>query len=287
MRTAEQHEAGVGGADVAESRLVVDRIADCARAAERLAAGAVVAHAFANFYAITTRGDEVTVRRVNELKGRPAEQVGSITAPPAALAEAWDFDQLPSGLTRRRVLDVVNALLELGPFGFRGPAAAYLPRLLTSVDAGVTTTQVIAPGTRCPSNVFLEHALEATGDRFLYVTSANHSRHLTGADDTPAHWRAEGLGQDFAGTPGFVLLEHDDEARARLRYPRHLPMSTSILSFHTVGYLPGDRRPHLTLERHGSLAAADVRAVLADLGFGLHVGRGAVRRLQPRSYEVG
>ena len=277
-------EAGVAPAGVAGGRLVVGRVADCARAAQRLAAGAVVAHAFANFYAITTRGDESTVRRVNELKGRPAEQVGSITAPPAAITEAWDLNQLPSGLTRRRVLEVVDTLLGLGPFGFRGPAAAHLPRLLTSVDEGVTTTQVITPGAACPANVFLERALEASGDPFLYVTSANHSRHLTGAADSPAHWRVEGLRRDFAGTPEFVVLEHDDEEGARRRYPRHLPVSTSILSFHTVRHLAGDRRPHLTLERQGSMAAADVRAVLDDLGYGLHLGPGALRRLQPRTY---
>jgi hypothetical protein len=50
---------------------------DAAAAAAALAGGAVIAHGFANFYAITTRADADTVRGVNLLKGRPSGQVGS------------------------------------------------------------------------------------------------------------------------------------------------------------------------------------------------------------------
>src|SRR5918998_5422310 len=81
--------------------LTIDDPVDCARAARRLATGGIVAHAFANFYVITTRGDADTVRRVNAMKGRPTGQVGSITGSPAALSEAWDLDRLPDGLDRR------------------------------------------------------------------------------------------------------------------------------------------------------------------------------------------
>lgn len=258
--------------------------ADSVFAARALDAGAMVAHAFGNFYAITTRADEPTVRRVNRMKGRPSTQVGSVTAPPSAIRDLWDFGGLPAGLTRRRVLQLMDTLFTLGPFGFRGPAAAHLPSHLTFPDGGITTTQLIGPGYSCPSNDFLSAALRATGDDFLYITSANRSRHLTGADDSPAHWRADSLRADFGDEPGLLIVEHEDETAARARYPRHLPMSTTILGFHRVEHVTGDRRPHLVLERHGSLPADDVRSMLDEFGFGLVLGPKARTRLALRHY---
>lgn len=259
---------------------------DAALAARALDAGAVVGHGFANLYAITTRADADTVRRVNLMKGRPPGQVGSITAPPAAIRDVWEFGDLPPGLNRRRVLRLIDTFFSLGPFGFRGPAAAHVPPHLTFPDGPVGTAQVIAPGYSCPSNEFLSEALRATGDPFLYITSANRSRHATGADDSPAHWRADGLRAEFGDEPGFMIVEHPDEAAARARYPRYLPMSTTILGFHRVEHVAGDRRPHLVLERHGSLAVDDVRAVLDDLGYGLVIGPNARTRLTQRDYSL-
>ena len=265
--------------------LLIDDPAGCAAAARQLADGAVVAHAFANLYAITTRGDAQTVRRVNGMKGRPPGQAGSITGSPAALWEVWDLNCLPDGLDRRRLRTLVDTFFALGPFGFRGPAAPAVPPHLTLPEGGITTAQVIAPGYACPSNRFLGQARRACEDELLYITSANRSRHLTGADDSPAHWRADGLVAEFGHEDGFLLLGHPDEAAARARYPRYLPMSSTILGFHTVIRRPGDPRPHLILERHGSLAIADVRAVLAGLGFGLVIGPKADTRLQLRDYH--
>ncbi|HEY7814368.1 MAG TPA: hypothetical protein VIC62_14095 [Nakamurella sp.] len=265
--------------------------ADAVFAARALDAGAIVGHAFANFYAITARADAATVRRVNLMKGRPPGQVGSITAPPAAIRDVWDFGELPSGLNRRRVLKLIDTFFTLGPFGFRGPAAGHIPAHLTFPDGPITTSQVIAPGYSCPANDFLSRSLRATGDDFLYITSANRSRHTTGADTPPptrhslAHWRADGLRAAFGDEPGFLIVEHPDESAARARYPRHLPMSTTILGFHRVEHVAGDPRPHLVLERHGSLPVDDVRAVLDDLGFGLVIGPRARTRLAPRDYS--
>jgi tRNA A37 threonylcarbamoyladenosine synthetase subunit TsaC/SUA5/YrdC len=267
------------------TELTIDDPADGAIAAHRLAAGGVVGHAFANLYAITARGDTETVRRVNAMKGRPPEQVGSITGPPAALWEAWDLDRLPEGLDRRALRTLVDTFFGLGPFGFRGPAAATVPSHLTLREGEVTTAQVIAPGYACPSNSFLSRARAACGDDLLYITSANRSRHLTGADDSPAHWRADGLVAEFGAEDGFCLVAHPDEGAARARYPRYLPMSTTILGFHTLIRRPGDPRPHLILERHGSMPVADVRAVLAGLGYGLIIGPKAETRLPLRDYS--
>ena len=265
----------------AQRRLITT---DAALAARALDAGAVVGHGFANLYAITARADEATIRRVNLMKGRPATQVGSITAPPAAIRHVWEFGDLPRGLNRRRILGLIDAFFGMGPFGFRGPAAAHLPPHLTCPDGPITTAQLIAPGYDCPANDFLADSLRATGDSYLYITSANRSRHAESADDSAAHWRGDGLRAEFGDEPGFMLVEHPDEQAARDRYPRHLPISTTILGFHRVEQVPGDSRPHLVLERHGSLHVDDVRDVLDGLGFGLVIGAKARTRLPQRDY---
>ena len=48
-------------------------------AASAVALGAVACHGFANFYAISTHPSPLVVRYVNQIKGRPPEQVGSVT----------------------------------------------------------------------------------------------------------------------------------------------------------------------------------------------------------------
>ncbi|MGI8456712.1 MAG: hypothetical protein ACR2LI_01175 [Propionibacteriaceae bacterium] len=220
------------------------------------------------------------------MKGRPAGQVGSITTVPAAIAGPWDLSRLPVGLTPGRVQELLDALFELGPFGFQGPARAGLPSWLTSLDHGRMTAQVIAPGYACPSNAFFRAALTRSGEEMLFITSANQSRHLTGTDDAPAHWRATDLIADFGTHPDFVLLAHDDEVAARSRYPTQLPMSTSVPALHaTTTTVSGDRRPHLTLTRHGSLSAAVISTVLASLGLGLVLAPNARTRLRPRGYD--
>ncbi len=256
-----------------------------AKAATALADGAVVAHAFGNFYVITTRADEAMVRRVNLLKGRPADQVGSITGPPAALLETWNLDLLPVELPYRVAHSLLDTFFALGPFGFRGPAAASVPNHLSFPDGELATAQVIAPGYRCPSNAFLAAARRAVGHDLLYITSANRSRHLTGADDSPAHWRVDGLRAEFGDHPGFMTVEHADEVAARADYPEYAPMSTTILGLHRVVYVQGDARPHLVLERHGSLPAERVRTVLAGFGYGLVLGPQAQTRLLSRDYS--
>ena len=67
----------------------------------------------------------------------------------------------------------------------------------------------------------------------------------------------------------------------RATYPRHLPMSTSILAFHRVAR-DEDDRPALVLERHGSLHVDEVRALVAAHGLGLVLGDGAHERLPMR-----
>jgi hypothetical protein len=268
---------------VARNRpLLLDDAGDTGEAAAVLAAGGAVGQGFGNFYVLTTRPDAATVRRINLLKGRPPEQVGSVVTTPLRIPLLFDWAALPEGLSARVVRSVMDALFELGPFGFRGPAAAHVPDHLAQVDGGVRTTQVIAPGYACPSNRFLSRALDLVREDLLYVTSANRSRHLTGAPDEPAHWRADGLRAEFGSDPGFVVLAHPDEAAARQRYPLHAPMSTTILAFHEVAQRAQGVR--LVVERHGSLPVEQLRSVVERLGFGLEVAPSAARRLELREY---
>jgi hypothetical protein len=221
---------------------------------------------------------------VNQIKGRPLDQVGSITTTREHLAELFDWSQVPAPLTRARVLLLMDALFELGPFGFRGPAAAHIPAHLSSFDGETRTTQIIGPGYACRSNVFFEHCINAIDANFLYITSANRSHHVTGAAEEPAHWRLSGLQAEFGTTPRCLMLGHADEARARAAYASFLPMSTTILAFHRVSV--GDNgRQVLRVERHGSLHLDTLRPIVARLGFDLELGPRAIERLPLRRYD--
>jgi tRNA A37 threonylcarbamoyladenosine synthetase subunit TsaC/SUA5/YrdC len=252
--------------------LFVDRSADTATAARSLAAGGIVATAFGNFYAIAADPSAASVRRVNLAKGRPAAQVGSITTAAADMFAMFDWADVPRGPVRA----VLSALAQAGPIGFRGPAAVHLPAHLTQWDSGVRTTQVITPGVTCPSNAFFARATAEIGADHLYVTSANRSRHQTGAREEPAHWTAAGIFDDFAHLSNLTVLAHPDEAAARAAYPRHLPMSVTVLSFHRA----------LTVERHGSLDFEEVRRIAGSYGLAVGLGPRAQARLPQRSYAA-
>jgi hypothetical protein len=195
----------------------------------------------------------------------------------------FDWTRISPRLPVGRVRALMDALYGAGPFGFRGPAADRLPDHLTQVDQGLRTTQVIAPGLTCPSNAFFERALAETGSDHLYITSANRSRHLTGAAEEPAHWKAGALAADFAHLDDLVVLVHRDEAAARAAYPGYLTTSVTLLSFHAP---EGDLEepPVLTVDRHGSLHLDDVRRAAAPLGLQVRLAGGARDRLQVRGY---
>lgn len=253
-------------------------------AAHAVANSGVVTHGFANFYAIVARPQRDVVVGINRMKGRPDSQVGSVTTTPLRIPTLFDWSKLPPGLTPHKVLSLMDQLLELGPFGFRGPAASHVPDHLTSLEDGVRTTQIITPGYTCYSNRFLARALDLIGEDFLYVTSANRSRHVTGAADEPAHYRGSDIKDEFKGEEGFVVLRHPDELAAQQRYPLFAPMSTTILAFHKLATPTPGGRPRLLLERHGSLHVDDLRPYVERLGFGIELGPKAQVRLTERRY---
>jgi hypothetical protein len=245
-------------------------------AARATAGGAALFYSFGNFCAIAAHPDAESVIRVNLMKGRPADQVGSVTTTRDRIDALFDWSALSDGLTRDRVLAIVHELYERGPMGFRGPAAAGVPDQLASMDDGVRTTQIIAPGYRCPSNDLIDAVLDLIGEDFLFITSANVSSTVTGSVEA-AHYDLAGMQRDFGDREGIVLIGHRDDAAVRATYPDHLPMSTSILAFHKTA-----PRGALTLERHGSLDAEIVREVVARHGFELSLGERAQKRLPLR-----
>jgi hypothetical protein len=256
---------------------------DEALAADAVALGAVACHGFGNFYAISTHPDALVVRHVNEIKGRPLDQVGSVTTTREHIPSVFDWSKLPSQLGRSQIEGLFDALLECGPFGFRGPAAAHLPEHLTAQDSDVRTTQIVSGGYRCAAQSFLEQCLQRLDENYLYITSANRSRFQTGAADEPAHFALRGLQDEFGQTPGILMLAHQDERRARLAYPNYTPNSTTILAFHRVE--ARFDRPTLRIERHGSLHIDDVRPIAARFGLNVVLGPNAQQRLPVRSYN--
>jgi hypothetical protein len=253
-------------------------------AAGAVALGAAVFYSFGNFCALAAHPALASVQRVNLLKGRPQSQVGSVTTTCEHFDGLFDWARLPVGLSRARVRSIMDDLLAIGPFGFRGPAAAAIPDHLTSLDADVRTTQLIAPGTRCPSGLLLAEALALIERDYLFITSANVSSGVTGRIE-PAHYDLRGIQADFGAHDGVVLIGHRDEAVIRASYPAHLPMSTSILAVHKLGRDEAGR-PSLVLERHGSLGLRHVRAIADRHGLGVVVEPGAVERLPMRDEAV-
>ena len=260
----------------AEATLDLADEGDRELAAHATALGAALFYSFGNFCAIAAHPDRRSVVRVNLVKGRPENQVGSVTTTRDRVTTLFDWSLLPEGISQEQVLAVMDALYEVGPMGFRGPAAPSVPDQVASFDAEIRTTQVIAPGYRCPSNELLDDILERTGEDFLFITSANVSSGVTGRVE-PAHYDLRGMQDDFADSDGVVMIGHRDEAGVRASYSRHLPMSTSILAFHKLA-----EGPALILERHGSLAADDIREIVAAHGFGLVLADTALERLPLR-----
>ena len=249
--------------------LFIDDPDDVIKAAGAVREGYLVATAFGNFYAILAAPSLAAMHAVNQAKGRPADQVGSITTDPSRIPAMFD-GPMPQALT---------ALAAAGPIGFRGPAAAHLPGHLTQVVDGVRTTQVVTPGTACPANALFTRAAAELGVDHLYVTSANRSRHHTGAREEPAHWTAAGIEGDFAHVPDVLVIAHRDEAAARASHPLHLPMSVTLLSF-------DGRSRRLVVERHGSLHVEDVRRLTEPYGVEVELGPGATTRLPMRTYPA-
>jgi hypothetical protein len=249
-------------------------IADLAQrreAAEATAEGAALFYAFGNFCALAAKPDLTSVRAMNALKGRPLDQVGSVTTTPERVNRMFDWDRVR--LPWSALVAVMADLHALGPIGFRGPAVDTIPEHLTVTDDGVRTVQVISPGDACPSNALVGDVLDLTGEELLAITSANGSSHLSNQPEA-AHYSMRAIQREFGERPGVTLIGHRNERAVRRRYPKHLPCSTSIVAFHAG---------ELVLERLGSLDAGVIEAVATRHGLPLTVA--ADERVLVRRYR--
>jgi hypothetical protein len=232
-------------------------------------------YAFGNFCALAAAPDAETLRRMNRLKGRPLEQVGSVTTTPDRVPLVFDWARLPRSLGRGVIEALMADFRSLGPIGFRGPAAALVPDHLT-VDG---TAQLIMPGDACPANALVGDVLARLGEPLLFITSANTSSNVTRQVEA-AHCEMRAIQREFGHRPHVVLIGHRNERAVRRRYPHHQPCSTSILAFHREASEGG--RPALVLERLGSLDADSVRRICARRGLGLVVAETARERVPVR-----
>jgi tRNA A37 threonylcarbamoyladenosine synthetase subunit TsaC/SUA5/YrdC len=251
-------------------------IADLAQrreAAEAAAAGAALFYAFGNFCALAARPELESLRAMNALKGRPLDQVGSVTTTPEKANRVFDWDRVM--LPWSALVATMSDLQMLGPIGFRGPAAGHIPDHLTVTEAGVRTVQLISPGDRCPSNALIGDVLDLVGEEILYITSANTSSHVSKQLEA-AHFEMREIQREFGERPNVVLIGHRNERANRRAYPHHLPCSTSIVAFHTG---------ELVLERLGSLGAEKIQEVADRHGLALQVGEAARERVPVRSYR--
>src|SRR3954447_21505808 len=97
-------------------------LADRREAAEATADGAALFYAFGNFCALAARPELESLRAMNALKGRPLDQVGSVTTTPERASKVFDWDRVK--LPWSGLMGTMSELHALGPIGFRGPAAA-------------------------------------------------------------------------------------------------------------------------------------------------------------------
>src|SRR5262245_40675863 len=67
-------------------------------AAEAVRESGVVTNGFANFSVIVSRPDKDVVVKINRMKGRPDDHVGSVTTTPIRMASLFDWSKLPAGL---------------------------------------------------------------------------------------------------------------------------------------------------------------------------------------------
>jgi hypothetical protein len=248
-------------------------IADLAQrreAAEATDEGAALFYAFGNFCALAARPGLESLRAMNRLKGRPLDQVGSVTTTPERGKNVFDWDlvEMPWGALVATMAD----LHMLGPIGFRGPAAASIPDHLTVTDQGVRTVQLISPGDECLSNALVGEVLDLIGEEILYITSANTSSHVSRQIEA-AHFEMRAIQREFGHRDDVVLIGHRNERANRRRYPHHLPCSTSIVAFH---------QGHLVLERLGSLDTSMIEQVANRHGLSLTIGEQARERVPVR-----
>ena len=204
--------------------------------------GAALFYGFGNFCALAAMPDLASMQRINRLKGRPADQPGSVTTDPWRANRMFDWDQVDD---RAAIEAVMADFLAVGPIGFRGPAVADRARAPDGVETA--PRRLISPGHACPSNELVGEILDRSGEDLLFITSANTSSNVTQQVEA-AHCEMRAIRDEFGHHPEAVLIGHPDEHAPRAPATRcHRPCSTSIVAFHRGG--AGARAPRLARDR--------------------------------------
>jgi hypothetical protein len=248
-------------ADWSASALTLTDPSHEALAARAIELGAVVCHPFANVQVLSGRADETIVRYVNRVKGRPVDAVGSALTTRAYLPSLFDWSAVPAILEPTAIVEVIEALLARGPFGFRGPAAHDVPTFMSAQVGLSRSIQVLSPGYACPSNNLIASALDHVRGRLLVAAPCS----LTG-----------GARRSGAAGTRFLRMAHADVASVQARYARYEQTTPSVLSFDTL-VRSDDGRPALVLEHEGSLAFEDVQAIVGAYGFAVEARERAPR----------
>lgn len=258
-----------------KTRLDIESPNDVVLAAKVLAHGIPVCYSFGNFTAIAAHPAKESVQLVNQTKGRPLNQVGSITTTRDRMLDVFDWSKVDYPFIARDLVGFMDEMYQRGPFGFRGPASGDLvyPELITLEDNGMRTVQIIAPGYACPSNGFIEKVIQETGNPYAYITSANVSSHETGQEE-PAHYRLGGMQREFIDNgkrAGYVVLGYktdEREAEVQNGYEGLEKCSTTIVSFVHPRWDEHGKFA-LTLDRLGSMDAQAIVSIASKYGFGL------------------
>ena len=118
----------VAATDWTQTTLDLADAADRTLAAHATALGVALFYSFGNFCAIAAHPRWDSVKRVNLLKGRPENQVGSLTSTRDRFERLFDWSLLPDGLDRAARARADGRLLRARPDGLPRPGGAPRPR---------------------------------------------------------------------------------------------------------------------------------------------------------------
>src|SRR2546423_408953 len=98
---------------------------------------------------MTTRSGEDVVRYASQANGRVQGPYQQHHHHAALHPELFDSSPVATPLNAMLVMDLIDALFEMGPFGLGRPAARHIPAHLFSRDGDIRTTRMIGAGYRC------------------------------------------------------------------------------------------------------------------------------------------